>query len=84
MCLKFNTMKQHFNEEYWELICQKGVFPNEYIDNVEKFEETQLPPTKAFDSTLRGSGISNSEYKHAQYVYNTFDRQPFKTTTLCI
>ena len=53
-------------------------------DNVEKFEETQLPPTKAFDSTLRGSGISNSEYKHAQYVYNTFDRQPFKTTTFCI
>ena len=84
MFLEFNTMTQHFNEEDLELICQTGVFPSEHIDNVEKFKETQLPPTKAFYSKLRGSGISNNEYKHVQYVYNTFDRQPFKTTTLYI
>ena len=77
-------MKQHFNEEYFYFICQKGVYPNEYIHNVEKFKETQLPPTEAFYSKLRGSGISKNEYKHAQYVYNTFDRQPFKTTTVYI
>ena len=77
-------MKQHFNEAELELICQKGGYQNGYIDNMEKFKETHLPPTKAFYSKLRGSGISNNEYKHAQYVYNTFDRQPFKTTTVYI
>jgi hypothetical protein len=55
---KFNNMKQHFNEEELELICKKGVYPYEWMDDPEKFKETQLPPIKAFFSKLRLSGIS--------------------------
>jgi hypothetical protein len=62
----FNCMKQNFNQEEMELICQKGVYPYEYIDDVEKFKDTELPPIKAFYSKLRLSGISQESYKHAK------------------
>jgi hypothetical protein len=74
----FNSMKQHFNEEELELICQKGVYPYEYIDDLEKFKETELPPRKAFYSKLRLSGISKNEYKHAQNVYKKFKCDTFQ------
>jgi hypothetical protein len=75
---KFNSMKQHFNAEELELICQKGVYPYEYIDDLEKFKETELPPRKAFYSKLRLSGISKNEYKHAQNVYKKFNCDTFQ------
>ena len=36
------------------------------------FEETALPPKKAFYSKLNDCHISNDEYKHAQLVWDTF------------
>ena len=71
-------MKQHFNDEELELICQKGVYPYEYIDDIEKLKEKQLPPRKAFYSKLKLSGISKNEYKHAKNVYNKFNCQSFQ------
>ena len=74
----FKNMKQHFNEEEIELICQKGVYPYEYIDNVEKFKDTELPPIKAFYSKLKLSGISRESYKQAQNVYHKFKCRSFQ------
>jgi hypothetical protein len=74
----FNCMKQNFNQEEINLICQKGVYPYEYIDNVEKFKDTELPPIKAFYSKLRLSGISKEAYKHAQDVYQKFKCKTFQ------
>jgi hypothetical protein len=75
---KFNSLKQHLNEEELELICQKGFYPYEYIDDPEKLKETGLPPRKAFYSKLRLSGISKKEYKHAQNIYNKFKCYTFQ------
>ena len=33
-------------------MCGKGVYPYEYMTNVSKFQETSLPPKKAFASKL--------------------------------
>jgi hypothetical protein len=74
----FNNMKQHFNNEELELICQKGVYPYEYIDDVEKFKDTELPPIKAFYSKLKLSGISKQAYKHAKNVYHKFKCRTFQ------
>jgi hypothetical protein len=71
-------MKQHFNIEELELICQKGVYPYEYMDDVEKFKHTELPPIKTFHSKLKLSGISKQAYKHAQNVYNTSKCRTFQ------
>ena len=34
------------------LLLRKGVYPHEYIDSWERFNETSLPPKEAFYSEL--------------------------------
>ena len=48
------------------LLLRKGVYPYEYMDNWERFNETMLPPKKSFYSELNLEDISNEDYKHAQ------------------
>ena len=48
---------------------RKGVYPYEYMDSWDRFEETQLPPKEAFYSKLDLSGISDEEYGHARQVW---------------
>ena len=40
---------------------------------LEKLNETQLPPIKAFYSTLKQKTITEEEYQHAQKVWRTFN-----------
>ena len=54
------------------LLLRKGVYPYEYMDSWERFEETQLPLIEEFYSTLTEEGISEEDYKHAQKVWETF------------
>ena len=56
-----------------ELLMHKRVYPYEYMDAWECFEETQLPPKEAFYSKLSGSGISDEDCAHAQKVWKAFD-----------
>jgi hypothetical protein len=35
----FHNVKSFFNQEELELICQKRVYPYEYIDSEENFKE---------------------------------------------
>ncbi|KAK3757404.1 hypothetical protein RRG08_033172 [Elysia crispata] len=57
------------------LLLRKGVYPYEYMDSWERFEETQLPPKEDFYSKLTGANISDSDYTHAQRVWETFGCQ---------
>ena len=47
------------------LSLRKGVYPYEYMDSWEKFNETALPPKKDFYSNLNLENISNEDYMHA-------------------
>ena len=38
-------------EDGFELLTRKGVYPYEYMDSMEKFQETQLPEIENFYST---------------------------------
>jgi len=42
------------------------------MDSWARFKEVQLPPKDAFFSTLRDEHISDTDYKHAQNVWNKF------------
>ena len=46
-------------------LLKKGVYPYEYMDSWEKFNETSLPDKKAFYSELRLKDITNKDYLHA-------------------
>ena len=66
---------KHFREFYKEdevfkLMRRKGVYPYEYMDSWEKFEQTSLPLKDAFYSRLNMKGISDQDYEYAQKVLN--------------
>ena len=58
-----------------KLLLRKGVYPYEHMNSWERFEETQLPPKEAFYSKLSDGHISDSDYTHAQRVWETFGCQ---------
>ena len=69
------TTNFYKDNKHINLLKQKGVYPYEYIDSLEKLNETQLPPIEAFYSTLKQETITEEDYQHAQKVWNTFNCQ---------
>ncbi|XP_068724139.1 uncharacterized protein [Montipora capricornis] len=55
-----------------DLMSKKGVYPYDFMDSFEKFNE-KLPPKEEFYSILNDEHISGDQHKHAQNVWNTFD-----------
>ena len=68
----FKNMSKFYNKSQMRLLKRKGVYPYEWLDSVERLEETQLPSKDAFFSQLNGEGISDKDYKHAQKVWKAF------------
>ena len=54
------------------LSLRKGIYPYEYIDSWEKFDETALPSKEAFYSNLNLEHISDKDYVHTQKVWDVF------------
>ena len=55
------------------LLLRKCVYPYEYMDSWEKFDENTLLPKEAFYSNLYLQDISDEDYKHAQKVWDVFE-----------
>ena len=55
------------------LLLRKDVYPYEYMDSWERFNETSLPPKKSFYSELNLEDISDKDYLHAQKVWEVFE-----------
>ena len=69
----FNNLEGCYKGEKLSLVKRKGVYPYEYMDSLERLDETKLPPKEAFYSKLMGKGISNEDYEHAKKVWEVFD-----------
>ena len=54
------------------LLLWKRLYPYEYMDNWEKFDETALPPEEVFYSNSLGD-ISSEDYTHAQKLRDEFE-----------
>ena len=54
------------------LLLRKGVYPYEYMDNWEKFNETLLPSKESFYSNLNMEDIDDIDYRHGNNVFNKF------------
>ena len=75
----FHHMKRHFpNEVERNLLIRKGVYPYEWMDNMNKMNYTNLPLQENFYSTLTMQHITDEDYKHAQNVWNTFGMSTMK------
>ena len=75
------VLKKNFNhissfsgcdETFRLTIC---VYPYEYMDSWEKFEETDLRPKDAFYSRLNMKGISDQYHEHVQEVWNIMEKK---------
>ena len=54
------------------LLLRKGIYPYEYIDSWERFDETSLSDKEAFYSSLNMEGITSVNYRHARRAYKEF------------
>ena len=54
------------------LLLRKSVYPYEYMDNWEKFDETSLPYKESFYSSLNMENIDDIYYRHGNNVFKRF------------
>ena len=64
----FKYTNEVFKDEKFRLMKQKGVYPYDYMNSFEKFNETQLPSQNDFYSQMNNQHITDEEYNHAQTV----------------
>ena len=74
----FNNLEKYFTTEQIKLLKQKGFYPYEYMDSIEKLKDPTPPPQQAFYSKLSGKGINNYNYNHVLNVWKTFKMKSLK------
>ena len=60
------------DEKKRNLLMRKGIYPYEYMDSWNRFNETNLPLKERFFSKLSDSGINDEDYSRAVNVWETF------------
>ena len=61
-----------FKGKRLNLMSQKGVYPYDFMDSFEKFDQMELPTKDQFYSVLKDQHIMDDEYNHAKKVWKTF------------
>ena len=79
---QFREMNKVFEGDT-NLLIRKGVYPYDYMDNFDKFNETELPPINEFYSRLYDSNVDKKDYAHAQKVWSHFDIKIWVNTMTC-
>ena len=54
------------------LLLRKGVYPYEYMDNWERFNEMSLPSKESFYRNLNMENIDDIDYRHGNNVFKRF------------
>ena len=74
---EFKYVREAFPIQHeFALIKRKEVYPYNYMDSFDKFDESRLPsPQDAFFSKLPDSPCSDTEYAHATQVWTLFESE---------
>ena len=59
------------------LLTDKGIYPYDWVDDIEKFKIKQLPHRSEFYSKLSEKDISEEDYKKAKQVWGHFNIKKF-------
>ena len=91
MCFKTNFLKLLDISNYvapgfscdqflkaYECEQTKGSFPFEWVDGLDKLEETSLPSHEAFYSSLKNQNITEQGYQYCQQVWEDKEMSTFK------
>ena len=55
------------------LLLRKGIYPYEYMDSWERFDENTIPPKEAFYSELNLENITDKDYEHVKKVWEALE-----------
>ena len=55
------------------LLLRKGIYPYEYTDSWERFDENTILPKEAFYSKLNLENITEKDYEHVKKVWEAFE-----------
>ena len=69
----FKYTSEEFTGKKLSLMSQKGVYPYDFMDSFEKFDQTELPTREQFYSIQNDQHIPNGEYDHARKVWKMFN-----------
>ena len=75
---QFHNVNKVVSGRKRELMLKKGVFPYEYMDCLEKLDETELAEKEKFYSKLNDRGVTDEEYEHAKNVWNEFEMETMR------
>ena len=59
------------------MLQRKGVYPYSWVNSVDRFAATELPPVEAFHSDLDDKKCKRDDYKHALEVWEAAKCQTF-------
>ncbi len=66
----FPHIQMQFQYDHVALCLRKGIYPYEYMDSLDRFNETALPSIETFTSKLReGDACEPADYEHATRVW---------------
>ena len=68
---------EYSDEDRFQLLLRKGVYPYDWMTDRSKLNESNLPPRESFHNTLRQEECSSSDYDHALTVYKKFECKTF-------
>ena len=60
-------------EKCLDLLTEKGVYPYDYMNAFDKFNDEQLPSKEQFYSRLTEEGKTNDDYTKAKQIWKHFD-----------
>ena len=69
---QFVNLSKYYQGDKLDLLMRKGVYPYDYMDSFDKFDEEELPPKDEFYSKLNDKQITDKDYKHAKNVWKKF------------
>ena len=83
-----NNWEDHFkithkNNEYiksiddLDLLTEKGIYPYDFMDDIEKFKLKQLPRKSKFYSRLSEERMKYKDYQKAKHIWEHFNMQNF-------
>ena len=75
---QFVNFKKYYSGNQFSLFLRKGVYPYDYVDCLQKLDETSLPPKEAFFSKLTGEDITDEDYQHAHTVWKEVNIESMK------
>ena len=75
---------EEYSDKQHELLIRKGIYPYEYMDSWDRFNETRLPSKDKFYSNLYMPGVGDGEYGHARNVWRSLRLEIWVNTTIYI